>query len=206
MIFIYSYGGYAREFARLVRLQHPSEKVFFIDDVPTGEAISYQKALELKGNRTARFIVGFADGKLRRSKTDKALKDGFLPVSVTAPTAIFGDNVEIGESAILSDFSMVTADAKIGKSFHCNIYSYIAHDCSVGDYVTLAPRVSVNGRVVLQDNVYVGTGATILPGTKEVPITIGKGAVVGAHALVTKDVAPGDIVVGAPARPIKKKQ
>lgn len=205
MIFIYSYGGYAREFARLIRFQYPSEKLFFIDDEPTGEAISYQKALKLKGDQTAKFVVGFADGNLRRSKTEKALQDGFLTVSVEAPTAILGENVEIGEGAILSDFSMVTVDAKIGKSFHCNIYSYIAHDCAVGDFVTLAPRVSVNGRVVLEDHVYVGTGATILPGTAKAPITIGEGAVIGAHALVTNDVAPGKTVVGAPARPIEKK-
>ena len=85
------------------------------------------------------------------------------------------------------------------------MYSYVTHDCVVGDFVTLAPRVSVNGRVVIEDDVYIGTGATILPGNANAPITIGKGAVIGAHALVTRDVAPGATVVGAPARPLEKK-
>jgi acetyltransferase-like isoleucine patch superfamily enzyme len=70
----------------------------------------------------------------------------------------------------------------------------------VGDYVTLAPRVSVNGRVVIEDDVYIGTGATILPGKENEPLVIGKGSVVGAHALVTKNVAAHTTVIGTPAK------
>ena len=205
MIFIYSFGGYAREFARLVRMQAPSEDVFFIDDEPQDGTISYERALELRGERPASIVVGFASFRLRRWKTEQAISDGFSLMSVTAPTSILGDNVQIGEGSILSDFAMVTSDTKIGRSFQCNIYSYVAHDCEVGDYVTLAPRVSVNGRVLIEDDVYVGSGATILPGNVDAPIRIGKGAVIGAHALVTKDVEPGVTVVGAPARPLEKK-
>jgi len=122
-----------------------------------------------------------------------------------APTCIVGDDVSIGEGAVLSDFSMITANVEVGRCFHANMYSYVAHDCVLGDFVTLAPRASVNGRVVIEDEVYVGAGATILQGIANRPITIGKGAVIGAHALVTKDVAPGATVVGAPARPLAKK-
>lgn len=205
MIFIYSFGGHAREFARLVRLAHPDQKVIFIDDGEVEGAVSYQQALALKGDQPAQISVGFADGQLRKRKTAQVLKDGFSQLAVIAPTAIVGDNVTIGPGAILSDFSMLTADARIGRSFHANMYSYVTHDCVVGDFVTLAPRVSVNGRVVIEDDVYIGTGATILPGNANAPITIGKGAVIGAHALVTRDVAPGATVVGAPARPLEKK-
>ena len=205
MIFIYSFGGYAREFSRLVRAANPGTDVIFIDDGGVDGAVTYKEAKALKGDRSAKIAIGFADGTLRKGKTKQVLQDGFSLLTVTAPTAIVGDNVTIGAGAVLSDLSMVTADAEIGKSFHANIYSYVAHDCVVGDFVTLAPRVSVNGRVVIEDDVYIGTGATILPGNAKAPITIGKGAVIGAHALVTKDVAPGATVVGAPARPLAKK-
>jgi hypothetical protein len=49
--------------------------------------------------------------------------------------------------------------------------------------------------VVIEDGVWLGVGATVLPGVR-----IARGAVVGAHALVTKDVPPLAIVVGVPAR------
>ena len=205
MIFIYSFGGHAREFARIVRTTNPGQDVLFIDDGGVDGAVTYQRALRLKGDQNGHVAIGFGDGKLRRQKAAQVLKDNFQLLSVMAPTCIVGDDVSIGEGAVLSDFSMITANVEVGRCFHANMYSYVAHDCVLGDFVTLAPRASVNGRVVIEDEVYVGAGATILQGIANRPITIGKGAVIGAHALVTKDVAPGATVVGAPARPLAKK-
>jgi maltose O-acetyltransferase len=54
--------------------------------------------------------------------------------------------------------------------------------------------------VVVEDHVWIGTRATILPG-----VTVGRGAVVATGSVVTKDVAPLDIVGGVPARPIGRR-
>lgn len=204
MKFIYSQGGYARELHRCVLAQYPNEKVFFVDDNPEKMAISYKEAQRMSMNENSSFIISFADPELRQLKTQQVLSDGFSLFSVQAATAIVGDSVVIDKGSVMSDFSMVTADAKIGVGFQCNIYSYIAHDCVVGDFVTLAPRVSVNGRVIIGDGVYIGTGATILPGEDGNPLIIGAGAVVGAHALVTHDVSEGDTVIGIPAKPLRR--
>lgn len=202
---IYSHGGYAREFAKHLRAADPLDEIIFVDDMPSDGAIGYEDALIKYGPDKAQIIVAFAGAALRRSKTKQVLRDGYSLYSVQAETAQVGPNVEIGEGSILSDFSTITADASIGRSFQCNIYSYVAHDCKIADFVTLAPRASVNGRVEIADDVYVGTGATILPGQPNAPIRIGAGAVIGAHALVTRDVPAGSTVVGAPARILEKK-
>lgn len=64
--------------------------------------------------------------------------------------------------------------------------------------------MSVNGRIRLEDDVYIGSGATILPGKPDRYITIGRGAVIGAGSVVTKDVEPYTTVVGIPAKPHNK--
>lgn len=204
MKFIYSHGGYAREMHRCVLAQYPNEQVIFVDDDPGKMAISYEEAQSIGVNEDSSFVISFADPALRQLKTQQVLSDGFSLFSVQAATAIIGENVVLGEGSVISDFAMITADARIGVGFQCNIYSYIAHDCVVGDFVTLAPRVAVNGRVEIGDGVYIGTGATILPGEDGNPIRIGAGAVVGAHALVTRDVPEGVTVVGMPAKPLKR--
>ncbi len=203
---IYSQGGYAREFVKHLRAAEPSEDIVFVDDAPSGGALNYLDAYDQHGPKTAQFIVGFAGAQLRRVKTKQVLQDGYSLYSIKAETAQIGPNVEIGLGYIFSDFSTVTADARIGDSFQCNIYSYVAHDCVIGNFVTLAPRVSINGRVEIGDDVYVGTGATILPGRDDTPLRIGAGAVIGAHALVTRDVPAGATVIGAPARVLEKKE
>jgi len=59
----------------------------------------------------------------------------------------------------------------------------------------------VKAKIIIEDYAWIGTGAMILPG-----VTIGRGAVVGARAVVSRNVDPGAIVVGMPAVPIKKKR
>jgi len=109
------------------------------------------------------------------------------------------------ESAIFCSNSMVTSNPDIGESFQCNIYSYVAHDCRIGDFVTFAPQVCCNGNVRIEDNVYVGTGAVLRQGRSfEEPLVIGVGSTIGMGAVVTKDVPPGATVVGNPARPIQR--
>lgn len=55
-------------------------------------------------------------------------------------------------------------------------------------------------KIVIEDDVWIGGNSTILPGVK-----IGRGAIVGANAVVTKDIEEYSIVGGVPARPIKKR-
>jgi acetyltransferase-like isoleucine patch superfamily enzyme len=111
----------------------------------------------------------------------------------------------LGEGSFISAFVDITSNIKIGLCFHANTYSYVGHDCIIGDFVTFAPKVSCNGNVHIHDHVYIGTGAILKQGTPEKPLVIGKGAVIGMGAVVTKDVPPGVTVIGNPAKPLEKK-
>ena len=101
---------------------------------------------------------------------------------------------------------MVTASARIGVHFQCNIYSYVAHDCVIGDFVTFAPQVCCNGNVHIEYGAYIGTGAILRQGTPDKPLVIGRDSIVGMGAVVTRDVPPGVTVVGNPAKPLQPKQ
>lgn len=149
------------------------------------------------------FNVAIADSKLRESIARRFMSEGAEPITLHDSTANIGATNSIDDGGIFCHLSTVTANARIGHYFHGHMYSYVEHDCVIGDYVTFAPRVSCNGNVHIGDHAYIGTGAVIRQGTADKPLIIGEGAIVGMGAVVTKDVEPFTTVVGNPARPVK---
>ena len=73
------------------------------------------------------------------------------------------------------------------------------HDAVLEDFVTIAPRAVILGRVKVNECVYIGANSTILP-----DLEIGKNSIVGAGAVVTKNVPADTIAMGVPARFFKK--
>lgn len=146
------------------------------------------------------FNVAIADSRIREEIVAELLAHDARPMQIRSRTAAIGDANAIGEGAIFGHLSTVTTNVRIGRFFHCHMYSYVEHDCVIGDFVTFAPRVSCNGNVRIGDHAYIGTGAVIRQGSPGRPLVIGEGAIVGMGAVITKDVAPHTTVVGNPAR------
>jgi len=149
--------------------------------------------------------IAIAESHLREKLTANCTEAGVQMYDVRAENVLTYDNVQIGEGSLLCPFVTLTTDIQIGRGFHANIYSYVAHDCIIGDFVTFAPRVNCNGNIIIEDYAYIGTGAVIKQGAPGRPLRIGKGAVVGAGAVVTKNVPPGITVFSNPAVPLTEK-
>lgn|SRR5690554_33224 len=210
IIGIYGASGFGREVLPLVHEQYPDAQLCFVDDGSKQNSLnsytvySYQDFLDLPQTNKA-IIIAIANSKIREILEKKCLQDNLTILPVKASSSVILDEVNIGEGSVLCHFTHLTSNIKIGKYFHANIYSYVAHDCIIGDYVTFAPKVSCNGNVHIEDHAYIGTGAVLKQGTPDKPLVIGRGAIVGMGAVVTKDVAPGVIVIGNPAKILERK-
>lgn len=204
---IYGASGFGREVLPLVRtqLKGTDVKLVFVDDgdVPgflnNCPVFTYEEFRKLKAN-TRKIVFAIANSDVREQLAMKCQSDGISVLDVVAENVVTLDDVTVGEGAILCHFTQLTSNICIGKHFHANIYSYVAHDCAIGDYVTFAPSVRCNGNVVIEDHAYIGTGAVIKQGTPDKPLVIGKRAIVGMGAVVTKNVPAGTVVVGNPAK------
>lgn len=204
LVGVYGAGGCGRGLLPLARQQWADFVTVFVDDALRGETIngaavlSWADFVEVDASSRS-VILAIANSAVRQKLAERCGEHGIPLSSVRAGNVVEMDDVVIGEGACLSPFVTLTSNIRIGRSFHANLYSYVEHDCRVGDYVTLAPGAKINGNVTLHDHVYIGSGAMIRQG-----LTIGAGAFVGMGAVVTQDVPPGVTVVGNPARPLVK--
>ena len=211
---IYGASGYGREVMPLVVAQYHSQDeeihYYFIDDNPLAkslssyEVVSFDQFLRMDADQHFA-VIAVADSKIRQLLTERCVSKNIKPLDVIAGSVVKLNNVSIGTGFILSPFVTLTSDIKIGKSFQANIYSYVAHDCVIGDYVTLAPGVKCNGNIKIGDHAYIGTGAILKQGKPGNPLVIGEGAIVGAGAMVTKSVPAGMTVFGNPAVELTKE-
>lgn len=138
----------------------------------------------------------------------------------------FTNNLIIGKKTKISSFVRIKAvegSIRIGKNCTINSFSFIAageKDLIIGDDVLIGPFVSIHGsnynytkkneRIISQgktqkgvrigDDVWIGSHAVILDGVR-----IGKGTVIGAGAVVNRDIPPYSVAVGVPAKVIKKR-
>lgn len=211
---VYGAGGCGRGVMPIARHTLHSQgvdasRLLFIDDQKAGsvvnghQVVSFQQFVNFAAlERHA--IIAIADGKLRAQLVTRFEDCEIKNWSLQASNVVIMDDVIIGEGAAISPFVTITSNVRIGRCFHANIYSYVEHDCVIGDFVTFAPNVMCNGNVVIEDYAYVGAGAAIRQGVPGNPVVIGAGAVVGMGAVVTKSVPAGVTVVGNPAKPLGK--
>lgn len=181
----------------------------FVDDHPSAPLVNGQQVLTtaqwMAEPASRRHVcIAIANSQVRQRLVQQCAADGMGFFEVRAGNVVLMDEVQLGEGAILSPFVTLTSNIRVGRHFHANLYSYVEHDCVIGDFVTFAPGVKCNGNVVIEDHAYIGAGAVIKQGQPGVPLVIGRGAVVGMGAVVTKSVPAGATVVGNPARVLKR--
>jgi sugar O-acyltransferase (sialic acid O-acetyltransferase NeuD family) len=207
---VYGASGLGREVLPLIRqqLQQTEDQpwnLVFVDDYPEVPEVNAHRVMTYaewlaEPAQSRHICLAIANGAVREKLAARCTADNVAFLEVIATNVVVMDEVELGLGALLSPFVTLTSNIRIGQQFHANIYSYVAHDCVIGDFVTFAPGVHCNGNVVIEDHAYIGAGAILRQGKPGEPLVIGRGAVVGMGAVVTRNVAPGTTVVGNPAR------
>ncbi|MGO8926609.1 MAG: putative colanic acid biosynthesis acetyltransferase [Limisphaerales bacterium] len=105
-----------------------------------------------------------------------------------------GDWSAIGENMLVYNLGPVTIGQKVTISHGAHLCAG-THDYTRADMPLLKPSITIGDQVWICADAFVGPG-----------VTVGEGAVVGARAVVIKDVAPWTVVAGNPAQPIKKRE
>jgi sugar O-acyltransferase (sialic acid O-acetyltransferase NeuD family) len=206
---IFGASGFAREVATWAERATWNGSGFrligFIDDVSPGGQLRGRPVVTLgemaKAKRPA-VVVAVGDPALRETLVQAAESAG-LPVAppLVHPSVQYDeDHVTLGDGTVICAGGILTTDIRVGSHVQINLSCTVGHDVVLDDYVTLAPGVHVSGKVAIGPGAYLGTGAVTVDGAYDQPLVIGERAVVGAGAVVTRDVPAATTVVGVPAR------
>ena len=209
-LYIIGAGGFGREVAWLVERINAVNPTWtlegFIDDNPDviGTIVGGYPVVggvDALGalDHEAWVICAIGAAKVRKVVIEKATAfQNVKFATLIDPSVLMSDRVTIGEGSIICAGNIITVDIKLGKHCIVNLDCTIGHDAILEDYVTVYPSVNISGITHIGEGSELGTGMQIIQGK-----TIGNEAIVGAGAVVVKDIPARCVAVASPAKPIR---
>jgi sugar O-acyltransferase (sialic acid O-acetyltransferase NeuD family) len=154
----------------------------------------------LNNSEEVECYIAVGNPKIKRKIYNKLAHKAniFFPNLIHKTVILDARYVSFGFGNIICSHASLTTNIKLGNFVHINLNSTIDHDTVIEDFVTISPGVNISGNVLLQELSYLGTNCAIIE--KRI---IGKDVVVGASAVIVKDLLEAGTYVGMPAKKIK---
>jgi sugar O-acyltransferase (sialic acid O-acetyltransferase NeuD family) len=212
-LFIVGAGGFGREvlaYARdILRASSSSSSAppftiaGFLDDNPEalrGRATAGATVLRSIASHVIlpdhRFIIAVGEPRTRRALAlalqERGASDEAF-ATLVHPTAYVAG--ELAPGCVLAPFSFVGPGARLAAHCALNTYASAGHDATLSPYCVLSPYAVVNGNVALEEGVFLGTQAAVVPGKR-----VGAWSKLGAGAVAHADLDAGTLALGNPAK------
>ena len=205
-IIIIGAGGVGRETALIIEDINEVNKEWnllgFVDDGKEVEQII--NGYRVLGNlqylkeysKEVYVVCAIANYKIKKSIIDKLKENKNIKfATLIHPSTKLNNTVSIGEGCIIYQNVIATANITIGDHVIISPKTGIGHDSVVENYCSLLWNVNVSGNVVVKEGVLVGSGATIIQG-----LSVGQKSIIGAGAVVIRDIPSNTTAVGNPTR------
>ena len=172
---------------------------FQLDDVPIIRFETWQRDF-----LDARCAVTVSDPGARRRLVQRMADAGAAFLLMSRFESAVSPTAKVGEGTLVGLMNNIGPATVIGNHVQIMTMDSIGHDCSIGDFVTICPSVSISGQVIVEDDVFLGVGCSIINGTTRRPLRVGRGAKIAAGAVVMRSVPANATVAGNPARELRK--
>jgi len=175
---------------------------FFVDDDDSKKEFCGMPVYGFEFAKTHRdicFGLGIGKNSAREKVFELLISNEFRLPFLIHPSAVISKSVIIGKGTVIMPNVVVNAYASIGMGVILNSSSIIEHDVNIGEFAHISPGSAIAGGVEIGVGVHLGINSTVIQGLK-----IGRHSVIGAGSVVIRDIEANSLVVGAPAKEIKK--
>lgn len=206
---IWGSSGHARVVAEAARATGHWQIVGFVDDVNLdrrGNAFcgaivlgSREVLPDLRRRGVRQLFIGFGQNHARLRLARELEQQGFEFPVLVHPTATVASDARLGAGVFIGPGAVVSADVWLGEQTIVNSGAIVEHESRIADGVHLCPRSCLAGAVIVGEASWVGAGAVVRD-----KLTVGRDAVIGMGAVVTRSVPDGCVVYGCPARVVRR--
>lgn len=154
----------------------------------------------LRRDGVANLFVAIGDNGARQALAREACAAFEMSlVNAVSPNAAVAPSMRPGRGVAIMRGAVVSTDVALADLVIVNGGAVIEHDCVIEEAAHVAPGCALGGGVVVGKRTLVGIGSSVIPRVK-----IGSDVIVGAGSAVVRDVLDRDVVVGVPARTIRR--
>ena len=139
-------------------------------------------------------IVAFGNCVIRLEKTRELIGLSAPIISLIHPKAFVSPNSTLGQGSVVFAGAVINIDAKVGEASIINTAATVDHDCIIAHGVHICPGANLSGGVEVGEASWIGVGSCVRHSIK-----IGANVMVGAGAVIVKDVPDGATMIGVAA-------
>lgn len=144
--------------------------------------------------------VAIGDPNTKRRIIEQLNNPNIVYPTLIHPSVICSEDfVSVGMGSIICAGNILTCNIEIQDFVILNLMCTVGHDTTIKRYSSIMPSVNISGEVILNESVYIGTGAKIIN-----QLEIGENTIIGAGAVVSKSLPSNCTAVGIPAKIIKQ--
>lgn len=202
---IYGSGGSGREVKEIAETIKKWDEIVFIDDTIKSDEFKGIKRMpfsmfqQMYSNKQAVVVIALGEPQYKFALYNKVKNAGYSLENVIHPTAVISPSAKLGKGIIIKAGAVVSVDTVIEDNVCLEQYVVVAHDVMIHAHTQISAFVMLAGHCEVGEETFIGLSVPVREHVK-----IGTQCIIGMGSVVVKNVENNVVVVGNPARTLRR--